>query len=92
VGQLLCDWILPHPGEAPRTTGHMGAGGERPRAHRGPYRGRRHLAWRGAHPVPTSPSLSRRQLSGFKNEAQWKREYPNHIPIATACGVIGFFL
>jgi len=32
------------------------------------------------------------QLSGFKGEKQWKREYPNIIPLATACGVIGFFL
>ena len=32
------------------------------------------------------------QLSGFKGEKEWKREYPNIIPMATACGVIGFFL
>merc|ERR1711871_546353 len=32
------------------------------------------------------------QLSNLKTEREWKREYPNHIPVATACGVMGFFL
>merc|ERR1719231_635568 len=32
------------------------------------------------------------QLAGLKNEHQWKAHYPNAIPIAAACGVIGFFL
>jgi len=31
-------------------------------------------------------------LSGLKTERQWKTQLPNLIPIATACGVMGFFL
>ena len=52
--------------------------------------GMSHTTMRRCHMVLRDTGRS--QLSGFKNDREWKKAYPNIIPIATACGVMGFFL